>query len=104
MAYEVNTNFPNKVDDRVFYNDIDLEHLHILGQYKDLLIASKYDEASDLLQQSNIDYFGSWLLNLFELRIRTTQEYLLNNKEKPKLQVYSPTEPTGIREGIVWIE
>ena len=104
MSHVVNTNFPNSVDDRIFYNDIDLDQLHILEQYKELLIASKYDEASDLLQQSDIDYFGSWLLNLFELRIRATQEYLLNNKEKPKLQIYSSIEPTGIREGIVWIE
>ena len=103
MAHEVNTNFPNKVDDRVFYNDIDLEHLHILDQYKTLLTNSNYDEASKLLQDSNIDYFGSWLLNLFELRIRTTQEYLLT-KEKPKLHTYSSTEPTNALLGMVWVE
>lgn len=103
MAHEVNTNFPNKVDDRIFYNDIDLEHLHILDQYKTLLINSNYDEASTLLQDSDIDYFGSWLLNLFELRLRATQEYLLT-KEKPKLQIYSSTEPTNTRMGTVWVE
>ena len=102
MAYEVTTNFPNSVDDRIFYNDINLEQLDILNHYKILLDASNYDGASNLLQTSDIDYAGAWLWNLFELRIKATQEYLLI-KEKPQLQIYSSTAPTGVQNGMVWI-
>ena len=102
MAHEVNTNFPNNVDDRIFYNDINIEQLDILNHYKILLDASNYDGASNLLQTSDIDYTGAWLWNLFELRIKATQEYLLT-KQKPQLQIYSYATPTGVQEGMVWI-
>lgn len=102
MEYEVTTNFPNSVDDRIFYNDINLEQLDILNHYKILLDASNYDGASNLLQNNNIDYIGAWLWNLFEVRIKATQEYLLT-KQKPQLQIYSSTVPTEVQEGMVWI-
>ena len=100
--HEVNTNFPTRVDDRIFYNDINLEQLDIFNHYKISLDASNYDGASNLLHTSDIDYIGAWLWNLFELRIKTTQEYLLT-KEKPQLQIYSSTTPTGAQNGMVWI-
>lgn len=102
MAHEVITNFPTSVDERLFYNDINIEQLNILNHYKILLDASNYDGASNLLRTSDIDYAGAWLWNLFELRIKATQEYLLT-KEKPQLQTYSSTTPTGISKGMVWI-
>ena len=99
---EITTNFPNNVDERIFYNDINLEQLDILNHYKILLDVSNYDGASNLLQTSDIDYAGAWLWNLLELRIKATQEYLLT-KEKPQLQIYSSITPTEVQNGMVWV-
>lgn len=102
MAHEVYTNFPSSVDERIFYNDLDLNGVETLNKYKKLLDASDYDGASILLNESDVDYFGAWLLNTLELRIRAIQEHLLT-KEKPTLQVYSSTTPTDLKKNLVWV-
>ena len=102
MAHDVTTNYPNEIDERIFFSDCDLPHVNILTEYKELLKQEKYTEARDLLNNSKMDFYGSWLLNRLENQLNAVGSYLLT-KEKPQLQVYSSDAPTNVNVGITWI-
>ena len=96
--------FPDGIDSRVYFSDINLENVSVMNQYQELIKAGRYTDASQLLNSNdNIFFYGAWVLNMFENRLRNTGKYLLS-KEKTSANIYQPEEPTeNLRKNLIWI-
>ena len=106
--YDVTPQFPSEVDDLLCLNDVDLEHLPISNQHKELMAQERYTDAGNLLESTSIDSLCASLFNLLENRIYVTQDYL-NDKHTRWYEVYgveSPIEcfdmPTNTTQKPVW--
>ena len=98
---DTSTKFPTKIDSRIFFQDISLDDLNVWEQHKTLISLGSYTKASELRNDSEIDFYGAWLLNLLENRLEAIGSFLLQ-KNKPNLQVYSNVEPIA-KTGLHWI-
>lgn len=95
--------FPNGIDSRIFFSDISIDHTDLMSQYQSLIKQGKYSEASQLLNNSDASFYGAWIFNLFDNRLKNIGEYILT-LEKPKLTVYQNTEPNeGLVKNLTWI-
>ena len=98
--------YPDKIDDMVFFQDNNLEKMDIVNHYNDLISQGKYSEANDYINQQESIYgeFADYL-NLIENRIFNLQNYLLNKKPKKQFFVYhdGDDEPSDIDENMLWI-
>lgn len=101
---DVSTKFPNAIDDRVFFQDIQISHVPIMKQYYELLKNGNYTIASELLNNSEVFYYGAWCLNLLENRLIAIGNYVINDLENINLVNYSVSEPTKKSNGMTWIE
>lgn len=95
--------FPSAIDDRIYFQDINLSQLNTKANYEAYKNAGDYTSASAELNNANIDFFGASVLNLLENRFVAIENYLLT-LEKPQLTAYQSTEPTGVGVGFTWIE
>ena len=100
---DTSTKFPNQIDSRTFFSDIDLSQVPIMKNYYTLQNAGNYTRASELLNNSEVFFYGAWWLNMMENRLNAIGDYALKMK-KPNLVNYSNSEPTEISEGLSWIE
>ena len=100
---DTSTKFPQEIDSRTFFQDIDISQVPIMQEYYKLLNAGNYDAASELLNNSEVFFYGAWLLNLLENRLNAVGEYVMQ-LEKPKLVVYQSTEPSNPTQGLCWID
>ena len=100
---DTTTKFPSEIDDRLFLSDISLNQVPIMKQYYNYINAGNYDAASELLNNSEVFFYGAWLLNLLENRLNAVGEYVMQ-LEKPKLITYQSTEPTNLYQGMNWID
>lgn len=98
---DTSTKFPTEIDSRIFFQDISLDDLDVWEQHKTLISSGSYTKASELLDDSEIDFYGAWLLNLLENRLEAIGSFLLQ-KNKTNLQVYSGVEPVA-KTGLHWI-
>lgn len=98
---DTSTKFPTEIDSRIFFQDISLDDLDVWEQHKTLISFGSYTKASELLNDSEIDFYGAWLLNLLENRLEAIGSFLLQ-KNKPTLQVYSNVKPV-VKTGLHWI-
>lgn len=75
--------YPQKIDERVFFQDNDLERIEIVNHYNKLISRGKYSEADNYIDQQE-GIFGLFpdYLNLIENRIFHLQESLLNGPAK----------------------
>ena len=101
---DTSTKFPNQIDSRTFFSDIDLSQVPIMKNYYTLQNAGNYTRASELLNNSEVFFYGAWWLNMMENRLNAIVDYALNKMEKPDLVRYTNTEPTNIPEGMNWVE
>lgn len=90
--YDVESQYPNKIDNLLFLNDVDLEHLSISNQHKDLIMEERYTEAGELLESSDIDSMCASLFNLIENRIYATQHHI-NNKHTKWYEIHGVESP-----------
>lgn len=96
--------FPQGIDSRTFFSDISIDYINLMAQYQTLIKQEKYSEASKLLNNSDASFYGAWIFNLFDNRLKNIGEYLLT-LEKPNLITYQETEPNeGLTENITWID
>ncbi len=96
--------FPQGIDTRAFFSDISIDYINLISQYQILIKQKRYSEASRLLNNSDASFYGAWIFNLFDNRLKNIGEYLLT-LEKPKLTIYQDTEPNeGLVENLTWIE
>ncbi len=97
------TKFPQRIDDRIFFQDINLQQLQIMKHYYSLLNSNNYTKASEFLNNSEVFFYGAWLLNLFEERLRAIGDYLLKLPPKEPLVNYQKDQPINAVEGTHWI-
>ena len=100
---DTSTKFPQEIDSRTFFQDICIDQVPIMQEYYKLLNAGNYDMASDLLNNSEVSFYGAWLLNMWENRLNAVGDYVMK-LEKPKLITYQSTEPTNLYQGMNWID
>lgn len=95
--------FPDKIDEMIFFQDINLENYKILETYESLISCGNFDEANDFIgQQSSLYGYFADFFNAIENRIYNCQNYLLN-KEKKRPVLFSETEPTTLENGMIWV-
>lgn len=95
--------FPDKIDEMVFFQDINLENYKILETYESLISSGNFDEANEFIgQQSNIYGYFADFFNAIENRIYNCQNYLIK-KEKQHPVIFSKQEPIELKNGMIWI-
>ena len=95
--------FPSAVDDRIYFQDINLTQLNTKKNWENYLANGQYTDASNELNNANIDFFGASVLNLIENRFVALENYMLT-MTKPDWTYYGSTEPTVSTVGYTWIE
>lgn len=97
------TKFPSQIDDRVFFQDMNISQVPIFEQYQKYIKNDSYSMASDLLNKSEVFFYGAWCLNLIENRLFATGNYVMN-LEDVNLVTYNENEPSDeLKDGITWI-
>ena len=100
---DASTKFPQEIDDRIFWQDLQIYQTPIMQKYYTYLNAGNYDEASDLLNNSDVFFYGAWILNLLENRLYAIEKYVFG-LDKNKIVEYQKTEPFNVSQGTVWID
>lgn len=93
--------YPNEIDPLLFFSDISIEQTDIIEHYIELIKDNKYSEASQLLNMSEVFFYGAWVLNLFGNQLNKIGAYLLSKKKKTFF-IYQDNEPDA-NEGTIWI-
>lgn len=76
------------------HNDMSAEDTEIVTEHKNLIDSGNYSDATTLLDDSNYQKgFRASLFNSIQNKIRTLQEYLLNEFNTDKETYYSYGEP-----------
>jgi len=85
--------YPAKIDPLIFFQDVDLDNVEIMGIYNDLISKGKYSEANEYInsQEGICGYFADFF-NAIENRIYNLQEHLLTIEPKQPF-VLSDEEP-----------
>ena len=96
------TIFPNGIDSRVYAQDISLNDLETFNKYQALIAQGKFSEASVLLNNSDAYFYGAWMLNLLEKRLKAIGIYLTDLEEEI-LTYGGETEPEDASYGVSWI-
>ena len=104
LMKNANTKFPSQIDDRVFFQDINISQVPVMKQYYSLLNSGAYTKASELLNNSEVFFYGAWCLNLLENRLFAIGNYAMN-LEDINLLTYAKTEPSEseVFENMIWI-
>ena len=84
---DTSTKFPQEIDDRIFWQDLQIYQTPIMQKYYTYLNAGNYDEASDLLNNSDVFFYGAWILNLLENRLYAIEKYVFG-LDKNKIVEY----------------
>lgn len=101
LVYPYTSIFPDGIDKRTFFCDVDLNTKVYQDKYNELIERGKYSDAATLLAQSPIHSYTAGILNYIEIKTKHLQEYVLA-KEKYNPYHVSDTEP-DIAVGGVWI-
>ena len=94
--------FPFSIDPRMYYQDVQLSQLDVKANFDAALDNNQYTLASQILQNSDIDYYGAYFFNKSEDKLVAVQNHV-DAKVKPVLTVYQATEPTTVENGLSWI-
>lgn len=86
------TKFPAEIDERIYFNDIDLKQVAIMQRFYQYINLGLYAKAFELLDSSEAFYYGAWLLNMLEDRLYIIGDYI-SKIEKPKIFSYGTSEP-----------
>ncbi len=86
------------------HNDMSAEDTEIVTQHKNLIDAGNYSDATTLLDSNDYQKgFRASLFNSIQNKIRTVQEYLLNEFVADDDTLYKFTEPSKQEmEGRKW--
>lgn len=97
------SNYPNKIDPMIFFQDVCIDKQEIMEQYDNLISESKYTEANNYIsQQDGIFLFSADFFNLIENRIYATQNYLLTKQPKHPF-VSSEGKPENVTLNMIWV-
>ena len=78
------------------HNDMSADDIEIVTQHNNLIKSGNYSDATTLLNNNNYQKgFRASLFNSIQNKIRTLQEYLLNELVANEDEFYSYDEPTA---------
>lgn len=100
----ISTKFPLQIDDRVFFQDINISQVPIYNYYKMLLKDGKYTKASDYLNKSEVSFYGAWCLNLIENRLLAIENYTMG-LDDIDITTYTNLEPftNELTDNYTWL-
>lgn len=102
--YNTVSNYPNKVDELIFFQDNGISQEAIIDQYQNLIAQGHPTNANSFInQQKGINIYHADLFNLLENRIFSLQEHALTLKPKPS-EIFSANEPVGGANNVVWVD
>lgn len=91
--YDEISQFPNAIDDLIFFEDIDLEHITESNYHNQLAQAQLYTQAGQYLEQTaTMHSYCASLFNMLENRIYNTQ-INLNEKHTKWYDEYGVENP-----------
>ncbi len=99
---DYSTVFPDSIDDRHFFQDINIEQLPIMEKYNGMIASSGYTAASEYINAQEVTFYGAWILNMLEERLIAIENYFVYEVEKPNIVTYTDTEPTDVEVGYCW--
>lgn len=98
----IETEFPELIDERFFFQDITISQLPIMEQFGKFIRRDNYSEANDYIKNQPVFTYGSWYLNSIESRLVALEEYATTQIEKPDLTTYGDVEPEEAEIGYCW--
>ncbi len=102
MQYPYVSIYPEGIDDRTYFYDIDLKGQPLMDAYHSLIDERRYTDANILLSQQNeVHHYSADLINYLEAKVKNTQEYI-SNWEKYSPHHLSNAEP-NININEFWI-
>ena len=102
MQYPYVSIYPEGIDDRTYFCDIDLKGQPLMDAYHSLIDERRYTDANILLSQQNeVHHYSADLINYLEAKVKNTQEYI-SNWEKYSPHHLSNAEP-NININEFWI-
>ena len=101
MNYPYISTFPNAIDKRTFFSDVDLETISHMNIFLDLIKQGKYTEANSYLSQSPVHSYTAGLFNFIEAKTHALQDYILQ-QEKYNPYCVADDEP-NVEVGEFWI-
>ena len=99
---DYSTKYPGGIDDRIFFQDISIDKLEIMKRYQTLIANGAYTNASNYINNTNISFYGAYILNMLEERLIAIEDYVVHEMEKPDMVAYSDEEPTDVEVGYCW--
>lgn len=100
---DIESKFPNNIDNRIFFQDLSLDQIPIMKQYDEMLHKNNnYTYASKFLNNSEVFFYGAWILNLLEKRLLQIEDYLLKLPPKETLVLHQHDAPSSATVGIHW--
>lgn len=99
---DFSTKYPTNIDNRIFFQDISIDKLEIMKRYQTFIAASAYTNASNYINDSDVSFYGAYLLNMLEERLIAIENYVIHVMEKPDIVAYSDEEPTDVEVGYCW--
>lgn len=96
------TDFPKTIDDRVFFSDINIDKLSQMTKFQTYINNGAYSAASKYINNSTVDFYGAWILNLIEERMYALENYAVDEMEKPDIITDQEEEPTDVETNYCW--
>ncbi len=97
MLCNPTSRYPEKIDERIFFQDNDLNVIEFVDHYHKLISKGRYNDANAYIDQhKNIYGLFPAYLNMIENRIRNLQEYLLKKPSKLNPFFYYDKKGYGI--------
>ena len=97
--------FPDGLDERSFFSDIGLDDKQKLFDHNTLIKARAYKRASEYAESTGHEYYGAYLFNAMEGRVKNIGEYALT-EEVTRIRPYYQEEEPGQSEyydNLTWI-
>lgn len=95
--------FPEGIDSRSYFSDINLQNKHILITHNQYMQAKDYTGASAYAETSGHEYFGAYLFNALEGRIHNIGVYEKAQGENTIRPFYQDEKPIEDYENLTWI-
>lgn len=101
MTYNVETVFPDNIDSRLYWSDMNISQIADFEDYQQYLKQGRYSDANGVLVGSDAFYYGGWLINLLVNRLKAMDAYI-PYKYVPSAGIYdSATEPEETFQNIL---
>ena len=96
--------FPDDIDNRSFFSDIGLQDKSKLTDHNKLMRNRAYRRASAYAEETGHEYYGAYLFNALEGRVKRIGEYLLNDDTDSIRPYYQGEEPSeDLYNNLTWI-